>query len=54
MLNNLAPPKGEEGSDVSCTVLYTKYDRLKLERVVGFNRVQKLCNSMKSDTFMIA
>jgi len=54
MLNNLAPPKGEEGSDVSCTILYTKYDRLKLERVVGVSRVQKLCNSMKSDTFMFA
>ncbi|KAJ3164602.1 hypothetical protein HDU88_005249 [Geranomyces variabilis] len=43
--------EGKTGEAVSCTVLYTKYDRLRLERVVGSKRVARMCEGEK-DAFM--
>ncbi|KAJ3171913.1 hypothetical protein HDU87_008163 [Geranomyces variabilis] len=43
--------EGKTGEAVSCTVLYTKYDRLRLERVVGTKRVARMCEGEK-DAFM--
>ncbi|KAJ3163245.1 hypothetical protein HDU86_002415 [Geranomyces michiganensis] len=43
--------EGKTGEAVSCTVLYTRYDRLRLERVVGTKRVARMCEGEK-DAFM--
>ncbi|KAJ3330292.1 rRNA-binding ribosome biosynthesis protein utp25 [Blyttiomyces sp. JEL0837] len=41
----------EKAPNVSCTVLFNKYDRMKLERVVGTARVSKM---MEKETFLFA
>ncbi|KAI8822997.1 digestive organ expansion factor [Fimicolochytrium jonesii] len=43
--------ESDASKDVTCTVLYTKYDRLKLERVVGSRRVGHMIEGAK-DAFM--
>jgi hypothetical protein len=39
------------GGDVSCLVLYTQYERMALERVVGKKRCDHMMTSKKA-TFM--
>ncbi|KAI8069498.1 digestive organ expansion factor [Gongronella butleri] len=42
-----------EEATFSCTVLFSKYDFLKLERVVGTERAKKMCTAQKN-TFQFA
>ncbi|KAI8922000.1 digestive organ expansion factor-like protein [Powellomyces hirtus] len=45
------PTTGTTGAVVTCAALYTRYDRLKLERVVGTQRVARMCEGDK-EAFM--
>lgn len=42
---------GSTDNSVSCTVLFTKYEKLALERIVGVKRCEHMLSSSKS-TFM--
>ena len=39
------------GKDASVAVLFSKFDRMKVERVVGSKRVERMCLGEK-DAFM--
>ncbi|KND02358.1 rRNA-binding ribosome biosynthesis protein UTP25 [Spizellomyces punctatus DAOM BR117] len=41
----------QQSADITCTVLFTRYDRLKLERVVGSKRVARMSDGQK-EVFM--
>ncbi|KAI8147823.1 hypothetical protein BJV82DRAFT_593490 [Fennellomyces sp. T-0311] len=42
-----------EEATFSCTALFSRYDQLKLERIVGTDRAQKMCSAQKN-VFMFA
>ncbi|KAF9585531.1 rRNA-binding ribosome biosynthesis protein utp25 [Lunasporangiospora selenospora] len=68
LLNLLALPSGTAGSEksrskhiaaqgledraMSCTALFTKYDLLKLQRIVGNERAQSMCRQEGRDLFV--
>ncbi|KAF8977693.1 hypothetical protein BGZ52_006812 [Haplosporangium bisporale] len=65
MLNLLALPAGKEKSRskhaaatgledraMSCTALFTKYDLLKLQRIVGTERASNMCKQEGRDLFV--
>jgi U3 small nucleolar RNA-associated protein 25 len=48
MLNNL-----QNAEESTCMALFSKYDRLRLERIVGTKRVERMCSGQK-DAFMFS
>ena len=43
----------KESIDATCNVLFTKYDRLKLERIVGVARCEKMIEDGSKEAFLI-
>jgi hypothetical protein len=41
----------ENEAEATCTALYSRYDKIKLERIVGSKRVAKM---MEKETFLFA
>jgi hypothetical protein len=49
---NMLKEAQEHGISVSCLILYTKFEKMALERIVGKDRCNYMLSSIEKNTFM--